>query len=99
MIDVIWAFITSYYWWGFAISLVILSFIGGLLQDDINASDTQFDEVPLWGLCLMSAVGAFIWPLIGIILFGMLPAFIGKAVSNRRKKIKNAKKTDIRNLI
>ena len=77
MIDLIWAFITSYYWWGFAISLVILSFLGGLFQDKINASDKQLNDVPLWVLCLMSAVGAFIWPLIGILLIGMLPAFIG----------------------
>ena len=99
MIDLIWAFITSHYWWGFAISLVILSFLGGLLQDDINSSTPLGDEVPLWGLCLMSALGAFIWPLIGILLIGMLPAFIGKAVSKGGKKIKNAKKTEIRNLI
>ena len=99
MIDLIWTFITYYYWWGFAISLVILSFLGGLLQDDINSSTSLYDEVPLWGLCLMSVMGAFIWPLIGVILVGMLPAFIGKAISNSSKKIKNAKRTEIRNLI
>ena len=99
MIDLIWSFITSYYWWGFTISLVILSFLGGFLQDDINVSGTQFDEVPLWGLCVMSVLASFIWPFIGVLLFGMLPAFIGKAISNGSKKIKNAKKTEIRNLI
>jgi hypothetical protein len=98
MIDLIWAFITSYYWWGFAISIVILSFLSGLLQDKINSSGPGAD-VPLWVFCLISAIGSFIWPFIGIILLGMLPAFIGKAISNGSKKIKNAKKTEIKNLI
>ena len=91
MIDLIWTFITSHYWWGFAISLVILSFLSGLLQDKINSSGPGAD-VPLWVFCLISAICAFIWPLIGIILIGMLPLSLVKQSVKVAKKLKMLKK-------
>ena len=76
------------------ITFIVLSFVFGYFQDDINKNmkdryDSEYEDTPLIGFIFLAFCISFAWIIMLVVAIIVAPSYLGKVIRKKKDKIKN----------